>query len=300
MPTVSVTIPAYNGVSRYLEQAIESVLAQTHRDFELIVVDDASKDETARLVLCFPHARYFGRAQNGGQAVARNDGARLAKGELVAFLDQDDLWESTFLEETVQAFATQLDATVIHTDGYTVNERNEILTYDRAMKHTATITHILNGGHDVATSGSIFRKAHFEAVGGYDEQLPIWEDTDLAIRLYQRFRVIHFPKPLYRHRVYSHNVSRDIPSERALLGRQRFLEKHAPSCKPGTPEERALGHDWSRFYGDLGKHHLREKCLDEARRYFWLSVRHHPFNRKAVLRLLRSYLLHRSQSQTVS
>ncbi len=100
--------------------------------------------------------------------------------------------------------------------------------------------------------------------------------------------------------MYSHNVSRDIPSERALLGRQRFLEKHAPSCKPGTPEERAIGHDWSRFYGDLGKHHLREKRLDEARRCFWLSVRLHPFNRKAVLRLLGSYLLRRGQSQTVS
>ncbi len=62
MPTVSVTIPAYNGVSRYLEQAIESVLAQTHRDFELIVVDDASTDDNARLVLRFPQVRYFRRA----------------------------------------------------------------------------------------------------------------------------------------------------------------------------------------------------------------------------------------------
>src|SRR2546422_5417338 len=73
MPTISVIIPAYNGVARYLEQAIHSVLAQTYRDIELIVVDDASTDDTARLVLRFPTARYFRRAENGGQAAARND-----------------------------------------------------------------------------------------------------------------------------------------------------------------------------------------------------------------------------------
>ncbi len=77
---VSIIIPAFNGVSRYLEEAISSVLAQTYRDFELLVVDDASTDDTARLVLRFPQARYFIRAEDGGQAVARNDGARLAQG----------------------------------------------------------------------------------------------------------------------------------------------------------------------------------------------------------------------------
>ncbi len=75
MPIVSVIIPASNGVSRYLEQAISSVLAQTYRDFELIVVDDASADDTPRPVLRFPQARYFRRAENGGQAVARDDAA---------------------------------------------------------------------------------------------------------------------------------------------------------------------------------------------------------------------------------
>ena len=64
-----------------------SVLGQTFRDCELIVVDDASTDETARLALRFCQARYFRRAENGGQAAARNDGARLANGEFLAFLD---------------------------------------------------------------------------------------------------------------------------------------------------------------------------------------------------------------------
>lgn len=290
MPQISAIIPAYNGGSRYLAQAIGSVLSQTFRDLELIVVDDASTDDTARLVLRFHQARYFRRAENGGQAAARNDGARLARGDYLAFLDQDDLWESSLLEETVAILQAHPDAALVHCDGYQVNEGNEILEYDRAIKHMDSITQILRSDHDVATSGSLLRKSCFDAIGGYDEQLPVWEDIDLAIRLYQQYRIIHHPKPLYRHRLYAHNVSRDIPSARQLLGRQRFLEKHGQSCKPGSAETRAVTRDWARYYADLGKHHLCEGRMVEARRAFRVSLRHHPFSRKVIFRLLRSYL----------
>lgn len=290
MPRISAIIPAYNGVTRYLSQAIDSVLAQTYRDRELIVVDDASSDDTGRLVLRFPQARYFRRADNGGQAAARNDGARLASGEFLAFLDQDDLWEPTFLEEALASLEQAPEAAVVHADGYQVNERNEILEYDGAMKHTASITQLLRGGHDVATSGSLFRKRCFDAVGGYDPELPVWEDIDLAIRLSEQYPLLHLARPLYRHRLYGHNVSRDIPSERALFGRRRFLEKHAPSCKPGSPEARALARDWAHYYGDLGKARLREGRLREARQALWLAVKYEPFNHKSLLRLIRSYI----------
>ncbi|HEV8539687.1 MAG TPA: glycosyltransferase [Nitrospiraceae bacterium] len=291
MPLISVVIPAYNGASRYLEQAIGSVLAQTFPDRELIVVDDASTDETSRIVLRFPQARYFRRAENGGQAAARNDGARRAQGTYLAFLDQDDLWEPILLQETLAVLEAHPEAAAVHCDGYQVNGGNRILEYDGAMKHRASITQMLRGGHDVATSGCLFRKTCFDAVGGYDEHLTIWEDIDLAIRLYQRFRILHLAKPLYRHRLYDHNASRDIPSQRALLARERFLGKHGPFCKPGSAEKRALARDWSAYYADLGKSLQWEGRVDEARRAFWLSVRHQPFNRKAILRLFRSYLV---------
>lgn len=287
---ITAIIPAYNGVSRYLEQAIRSVLAQHYQAVELIIVDDASTDDTAHLVGQFPKVRYVRRAVNGGQAAARNEGARLAEGEFLAFLDQDDLWEPTFLQEMMAEALARPDAAVIHADGFQINESNQILEYDAAMKHMASITQMLRGGHDVATSGSLFRKACFDAVGGYDEQLSIWEDIDLAIRLYQRFPVIHLPKPLYRHRLYGHNASRDIPSERALLGRRRFLEKHEAACPPGIELARALRSDWSRYYGDLGKYHVAAGRIQEARQAFRQALHCRPFNRKIVLRLLGSYL----------
>jgi glycosyltransferase involved in cell wall biosynthesis len=290
MTLISAIIPAYNGATRYLDQAIQSMLSQTVRDLEIIVVDDASTDDTSQVVRRFPQVRYFRRAENGGQAAARNDGARMAQGKFLAFLDQDDLWEPSFLEETLAALNGHPEAALVHCDGHQVNEHNEIMEYDGAMKHTRSITQMLRGGHDVATSGSLFRKICFDAVGGYDAQLSIWEDIDLAIRLYQRFPVVHLPKPLYRHRLYGHNASRNIPSERALLGRKRFLEKHGQACSPGTGEAGALARDWAHYYGDVGKFHLNAGRRPEARQALWVALRFQPFNRKALLRLVRSFV----------
>lgn len=292
MPTVSVVIPAYNGASRYLEQAMGSVLNQTFPDFELIVVDDASTDDTGRLVSQFPRARYVRRAENGGQATTRNTGAAIAKGEFLAFLDQDDLWEPMFLELTVPLLHANSKAALIHCDGYQVSEGNEILEYDAAMKHTASITQMLRGGHDVGTSGSLFRRSCFDSVGGYDDALWVWEDIDLAIRLFQRYPVIHLPKPLYRHRLYARNVSRNILPKRALEARRLVLEKFSSLCRPGSAEARTLNLDWSQYYMDLGKQQLNQGRVQEARHALWLALKYRPFNRKALFRLIRS-LTHR-------
>ncbi|MBT8087911.1 MAG: glycosyltransferase family 2 protein, partial [Gammaproteobacteria bacterium] len=102
MPKISVVIPAYN-VAAFIEDAINSVLGQTHRDFEVIVVDDGSPDDTASIVKRFDDPRIRLVSQpNRGLAGARNTGIRCADGEYVAFLDADDLWRPTKLEEHVR------------------------------------------------------------------------------------------------------------------------------------------------------------------------------------------------------
>lgn len=291
MAHVSVVIPAYNGTSRYLNEAIHSVLAQSYPDYEIIVVDDASTDRTDALVQAIPQVRYVRHSRNAGQAAARNTGARLALSPYLAFLDQDDLWEPMFLEKTLAILEPAAGAALVHCDGYQVNERNDILEYDAAMKHQRSITQLLRGGHDAATSGSLFRKTWFDSVGGYDVALSIWEDIDLVIRLYGPERFIHLAQPMYRHRLYEHNASREIPSLRALDGRRRFLEKHAAACRPGTPEGKALSNDWAIYYADLGKHHLRAHARQEARQAFRFALHHHPLNFKTWSRLLRSYFI---------
>ena len=104
MPRVSVIMAAYNG-EEYIAQALGSILNQTYKDFEIVIVDDGSTDKTKEIVSSFmnnasSNIRYVYQ-DNGGQSSARNRGIREAKGEFVAFLDQDDLWMPEFLERVV-------------------------------------------------------------------------------------------------------------------------------------------------------------------------------------------------------
>lgn len=95
-PLVSVILPVYNG-AEFLAESLETAVAQTYRHFEIVVLDDGSTDDSARIAKAFPRVRYFYQ-QNGGIADARNNAIALARGELLAFLDHDDLWAHNKLE----------------------------------------------------------------------------------------------------------------------------------------------------------------------------------------------------------
>ena len=125
MPTVSIIIPTYNR-EQLLGRAIKSVLAQTYQDFELIIVDDGSTDNTERLVKSFnsEKTRYIRHRKNKGPAAARNTGIRSAKGDYIAFQDSDDEWMPEKLEKQMRAFTTAPpEVGVVYTSYYsTINK----------------------------------------------------------------------------------------------------------------------------------------------------------------------------------
>jgi glycosyltransferase involved in cell wall biosynthesis len=108
---ISVIIPVYN-CERYLAQAIDSVLAQTYSPLEIIVVDDGSTDDSARVAQSYSEVRYFWQ-ENGGISAARNRGIDAITGDFVAFLDSDDLWSSEKLQRQIEAFAATPDLDVV-------------------------------------------------------------------------------------------------------------------------------------------------------------------------------------------
>ena len=218
MPLISVIIPTCNGRARFVDQALASVAAQTFQDFELIIVDDASTDGTLeyiqdlmpKIMAARPDTPivYAQRETNGGEPVAQNDGANRANGELLAFLDQDDLWEPTFLEETSQLLHNNGTGTAaLFVDGYCINANQDIVCY---LKNRETniqykyhsITSPLCDGYNVPIQGSLLRKEAFETIKGFDENIRILEDRDFVIRLIQHYRVAYIPKPLYSLRRY--------------------------------------------------------------------------------------------------
>jgi hypothetical protein len=154
----------------------------------------------------------------------------------LAFLDQDDLWEPTFLEATLGILESAPQATLVHCDGYQVNERNEILEYDAAMKQQRSITQLLRGGHDAATSGSLFRKTCFDAVGGYDAALSIWRGHRSDHPALRSGPIHSSSQTALSAPALRTQCVAEYPSLRALDGRRGSSTNTPPLADPAPPK----------------------------------------------------------------
>lgn len=184
-PKVSVVIPAYNA-AWCVGRAVESVLAQDYCDYELIVVDDGSQDETPKVLAGYGNAIRIVRKANGGLSSARNAGIHAAQGEYVAFLDADDWWLATKLARQVTLMEAKpgvvfcsTAATVQTPDGHTLNE------WRCTKAEGCVLEQIFHANATVAGSGStvMARRKALLATGGFDETLRSLEDIDMWMRL---------------------------------------------------------------------------------------------------------------------
>jgi glycosyltransferase involved in cell wall biosynthesis len=189
--SIAAIIPLYNG-ARFIEQAIQSVLAQTLQPNELIVVDDGSTDDgpsiVERLANENPLIRLL-RKPNGGQSSARNFGVRHAKSNLIALLDQDDLWYPDHLRRLVGPFRRRCGIGWVWSDLDEIDEKGNRITHQllrRLDKNRAktTIEQCLSENMFVLPSASLIDREAFEKVGGFDERLSGYEDDDFFLRLF--------------------------------------------------------------------------------------------------------------------
>jgi len=234
-PFISAIIPVYNAERcnrRYLIEALESVAAQTFRNFEVIVVDDGSTDSSVEIVEQFI-ASHTGleirlvRKANGGQSSARNLGAERAVGNWLAFLDQDDVWLPERLQTVVPYLGDNVD--LVYTDADTINEDGEVELMGIHARHRA-------GGKQPKTSLSdciyddcfvmpgimTVRKEMFTRIGGFDEHLSGYEDDDFFVRGVQAGRIGYVPVSTLRWRFYGGNYSR---SHRMVDSRLHYWRK---------------------------------------------------------------------------
>ncbi len=211
MPLVSVIIPTYNRAS-VLERAISSVLAQTFKDFELIVVDDGSRDSTPELLSQFDGKLTALFEANKGVSAARNLGIRHSQGELLAFLDSDDEWLPEKLERQTALFAGAGPLFVCHTDeiwlraGIQVTQKSYHFKqggcfFDRALERCL-----------ISPSSAMISRSLLEKVGQFDEELIAAEDYDLWLRI-TAFHEVHFvAEPLViKHGDCENQLSQTIP-----------------------------------------------------------------------------------------
>ncbi len=193
-PTFSVVVPAYNA-TRTIGATIGSILRQTHRDFELIVVDDGSSDGTPALV------RELGGADdrlrlieqpNAGTAGARNTGIAAARADLVAFLDNDDMWMPTYLEAMAEALGRAPDAGFGYTDAWVLSDTTGRILRKPSLAHypevpdpasAPDVLELLLSHVNFVMSSTTVRRAALEATGGFDQRIRGADDFDLWIRI---------------------------------------------------------------------------------------------------------------------
>ncbi|MBI3756367.1 MAG: glycosyltransferase family 2 protein [Deltaproteobacteria bacterium] len=181
MPEVSVIIPTHNRCE-LVREAIASVCAQTHQDFELIVVDDGSDDKTREMVREFPDVHYVFQV-NRGVSAARNRGMALSCGRLLAFLDSDDFWQPRKLEAQVAFFAAHPEAQICQTEELWLRNGVRVNPQRKHRKLSGDIfAHSLQFCL-VSPSAVMLRRELFERTGGFDENLPACEDYDLWLRI---------------------------------------------------------------------------------------------------------------------
>jgi glycosyltransferase involved in cell wall biosynthesis len=206
----SVIIPAYNA-ALYIRQAIESVLAQTYRDYEIIVVDDGSTDDTPRIAQQFGSAIRYIRQDNMGLSAARNTGIKNSQAAVIALLDADDLWEPEFLEVMLSFLNKHPQAAGAYCGFQYINSRGEIVGQPsiKVVPPEEFYENQVFIGNWLAPCAVIFHKHLAEQVGLFDESLRAVEDADLWIRLSALRPFVGFPKALVRYRRHDSNMTKD-------------------------------------------------------------------------------------------
>lgn len=199
-PRVSVLIPTYN-CGRFLGQAIDSVLAQTFTDHEIIVVDDGSTDDTASVVARYPQVKYIQR-EHCGVSPARNAAIAAATGEIVVFLDADDLWLPEKLEKQVAYLDENPDCMLVFT-------KAENFYQDEKTEQGVRQQELFNSSLERCIITCAIRRSVFEKYGVFRTDYPHGEDTQFMFRLsISGLSLDHcLPEALYQRRIHDSNIS---------------------------------------------------------------------------------------------
>lgn len=227
-PAVSVVIATYNR-ARYIADTLDSVLGQTYRNFEVIVVDDGSTDNTREIVQVYqPQVRYLYQ-ENRGPSAARNLGARCARGAWIAIQDSDDLCAPNHLS-CLYGFAREHPGCgmVFGNGSYLGGPEHNRATIIPASKSRRLAASGVGLGDlfdksIVRLQAALIAKDAYDAIGGHDESLRICMDLDLAFRLFTRFSICYIDDVVFFYRKHDGNIGRD--DELRLTENIRVVQK---------------------------------------------------------------------------
>jgi len=195
MVEVSVIIPTYNRAS-FLKEAIESVLSQEYSNYELIIIDDGSTDNTKEIIKLFEGKLRYYYQPHRGVSSARNAGLKLAQGNFIAFLDSDDLWKKEKLKVQMEFMKKHPEIKVCYTEEIWIRKGVRVNPKKKHKKYSGWIFDKVVPICLLSLSSALFRKELFDEIGVFDENLPACEDYDLGLRIACKYPIHLIEEPL--------------------------------------------------------------------------------------------------------
>lgn len=273
-PLVSIIIPTYNR-AHFLKEAINSVLSQTYKNWELIIVDDGSTDNTSEVVRGFADKRIvYLKQENMGAPVARNRGIKESKGEYIAFLDSDDIWLPQKLQRQLEIFNTsRLNPRVVYTGIQYIDSKGSPKQRKKNALYRGNIFCYLLRKNVTTTSAILAKKECFDKCGLFDENLPSRQELDMLIRISLLFSVDYAPEILTLERIHDERITADM--DKKIKGREMLLGKIYPQLK----NHRIL---LAKYLYGTGELYLKNGKLREGKDYIRRSFKTFPLFRSIV------------------
>jgi glycosyltransferase involved in cell wall biosynthesis len=283
LPEVSVIIPTYNNAP-LIPETLDGALRQSFKNFELVVVDDGSTDDTARIVKNdYPQVRYVYQP-NRGPAAARNKGVHLARGEYIAFCDHDDIWNERHLEGLLRCFSSQ-PRTALAFDNAQYFGESETHPWLHLKHEAAGILlkgpvspAVLLWHYPVATMSVVMiKKKLFEQLGGLNERILALDDLHFYLRLAAREEVRYVDYVGCQKRVTKSNLSHQVNIKAINVQYLEDLWLNHPEvvCAIGS-----MGYRFrlARKYFKLGRQYKQHGESGLAKAMFWNAYRTNVFN----------------------
>ena len=277
MPTISIIIPAYNAELTILE-TISSVQKQTFSDFELIVVDDGSKDRMLEVLHSVKDERLkIFSYENAGVSVSRNRGMSHATGDFIAFLDADDLWTPEKLELQLVALQQHPEAGVAYSWTHFMDEKGESFHpeepkfFEGNVYAPLLLNNFLNNG-----SNPLIRKQAIEDVGGFNPVFSVSADWEFYLRLAARWHFVVVPKLqiLYRQSSNSMSTNVDKLKKESLSVLEQAIEVASQEFKYLKNQSYANVY---KYCAELNlRHSTNANDVEQAGNNLWLAIRLYP------------------------
>ncbi len=272
-PFVSVILPVYNQQAK-IGRAVRSILSQTWQDFELIVIDDGSTDGTWKNLLPYgqePRTRLV-KETHRGLTPTLNHGLKLARGELIARQDSDDLSDPTRLERQVAFMDSHPDIGVLGTWARLYKERPDMTEdWDPVISDPEIRSHLFYGENPIVHGSALFRRRCYEECGGYGQEFVYAQDYELWTRFAQRFQFANLPEHLYYHFCGKERVSATFSDEQRQMTK-RIKKNHQREMFDLFSKGALNGSSERKFPADAAEL-LRRLIRDGFRRKEWETVR---------------------------